>query len=131
MTFSYHPHFHDHIPIICYRALHHCVPVSLLKEQTDLYNITVTDCHCRSPETAHAHAVPTCKADIQALGRLLVEMCTGESWQSGVFSLDISPQSAEHHVVTPLGRIMQRCLYVCDSPDARPMAAIVRQVSFD
>ena len=75
-----------------------------------------------------APAVPTHKADIQALGRLLVEMCTGESWQSGVFSLDISPQSAEHNAVPPLGRIMQRCLYMCDSLDGRPTAAMIRQV---
>ena len=78
-----------------------------------------------------AHVVPTYKADIQALGRLLVEMCTGESWQSGVFSLDISPQSAERNAVPPLGRIMQRCMYACEPSAARPMAAMVRQVSFD
>ena len=82
-------------------------------------------------ETAHDYIGPAYRADIQALGRLLVEMCTGESWQSGVFSLDISPQSAEHSVVPPLGRIMQRCLYICDSPDGKPMAAIVHQVSLD
>ena len=78
-----------------------------------------------------AHAVPTYKADIQALGRLLVEMCTGESWQSGVFSLDISPQSAENNVVPQLVRTMRQCLYMCDSSDGRLMAAMVCQVSCD
>ena len=82
--------------------------------------------HCRLPEMSHGHAATACKADIHALGCLLVEMCTGEPWAAGVFTLNVFEPEADH-AKSPLIHIMQRCL--CVNADGRPPAAIVRKVN--
>ncbi|DBB08943.1 TPA: hypothetical protein ACH3X3_007579 [Trebouxia sp. C0006] len=76
------------------------------------------------PEMSHGHAATACKADIHALGCLLVEMCTGEPWAAGVFTLNVFEPEADH-AKSPLIHIMQRCL--CVNADGRPPAAIVRK----
>ena len=66
------------------------------------------------------------KADMYALGCLLVEMCTGEPWDTGALTLKVFHPQAEATQL-PLVHIMQRCL--CVDPDGRPTAAKVQQVS--
>ena len=73
---------------------------------------------------ARGHAI-THKADIHALGCLLVEMYTGQPSTSGILTLRVfGPQrdDAESMFVN----IVQRCL--CEAPDGRPTAAEVQQV---
>ena len=74
---------------------------------------------------SHDCASITCKADIHALGCLLVEMCTGEPKDAGILSLKVFGLEADHSK-SPLVHIMQRCL--CVTPDGRPTAAEVQQV---
>ena len=69
----------------------------------------------------------TSKADMYALGCLLVEMCTGEPWDTGIITLRVFHPKADR-AVSPLAHIMQRCL--CLDPAGRPTAAKVQQVRF-
>ena len=75
---------------------------------------------------SHGQAVMTDKADMYALGCLLVEMCTGETWDTGALALKLFPPQADD-TQSPLVQIMQRCL--CVDPDGRPTAVEVQQVS--
>ena len=70
----------------------------------------------------------TDKADMYALGCLLVEMCTGEPWDTGALTLKVFHPQAEA-TQSPLVYIMQRCL--CVDPAGRPTAAKVQQVSLN
>ena len=75
---------------------------------------------------SHGQVVMTDKADVHALGCLLVEMCTGEPWDTGALTLKVFPPQADT-AQSPLVHIMQRCL--CVAPDGRPTATKVLQVS--
>ena len=73
---------------------------------------------------SRGHAI-THKADIHALGCLLVEMCTGEPSTSGVLTLKVFHPEDEN-AESPLIEIVRRCL--CDAPEGRPTAVVVQQV---
>ena len=82
-------------------------------------------CHHRLPELSCGHIAITDKADMHALGCLLVEMCTGEPSDTGALTLKVFHPQAEA-TPSPLVHIMQRCL--CVAPERRPTAAEVQQV---
>ena len=75
---------------------------------------------------ARGHMTITPKADIYALGCLLVKMCTSEPLATGVLILKVFNPEADH-AEPSIVHIIQRCL--CVNPDGRPTAAKVQQVS--